>query len=150
MIWPQNRLYDFLQFHLKTAGCGFLALGLKTDSYGLVIWTSKSSQWFLVCVSKSSRQMFVGCAPKPTGGWYGARHMLRSIDLLCLEESRVRIFHFASKLADTRWRVVHVAPSWRSHEDQVEDGRVDTTGCVGPCYLCFAVFLLCHMGKFVF
>jgi hypothetical protein len=33
-----------------------------------------------------------------------------------------------------------VALSWRSREDQVEDGRVDATGCVGPYYHYFAVF----------
>jgi hypothetical protein len=37
-------------------------------------------------------------------------------------------------------RVVHVAPSRRLRRRQVEDGRVDATGCVGPCYPTFAVF----------
>jgi hypothetical protein len=36
--------------------------------------------------------------------------------------------------------VVHVAPSRRLRRRQAEAGRVDTTGCVGPCYPCFAVF----------
>jgi hypothetical protein len=33
-----------------------------------------------------------------------------------------------------------VAPSWRLHRDQVEDGQVDAMGCVRPCYSYFAVF----------
>jgi hypothetical protein len=33
-----------------------------------------------------------------------------------------------------------VAPSWRLHQRQVEDGRVDAMGCVRPCYPTFAVF----------
>jgi hypothetical protein len=48
----------------------------------------------------------------------------------------------ASRLAETRRRVVHVAPSWRSREDQVEDGWVDATGCVGHCYPSFAIFYI--------
>jgi hypothetical protein len=35
-----------------------------------------------------------------------------------------------------------VAPSWRLRRRQAEDGRVDATGCVGPCYPCFVVFFL--------
>jgi hypothetical protein len=30
--------------------------------------------------------------------------------------------------------MVHVTLSWRSREDQVEDRRIDTMGCVGPYY----------------
>jgi hypothetical protein len=36
--------------------------------------------------------------------------------------------------------VVHVAPSRRLRRGQAEAGRVDATGCVGPCYPCFAFF----------
>jgi hypothetical protein len=35
-----------------------------------------------------------------------------------------------------------VAPSQRLRRRQAEAGRVDAMGCVGPCYPCFAVFLL--------
>jgi hypothetical protein len=48
----------------------------------------------------------------------------------------------ASRLAKARWRVVHVAPSWRSCADQVKDGRVDAMGSVGPCYPYFAIFIV--------
>jgi hypothetical protein len=37
-------------------------------------------------------------------------------------------------------KVVHVAPSRRLCRRQVEYGRVNATGCVGPCYPTFAVF----------
>jgi hypothetical protein len=33
-----------------------------------------------------------------------------------------------------------VAPSRRLRQRQVEDGWVDATGCVGPCYTTFIVF----------
>jgi hypothetical protein len=36
--------------------------------------------------------------------------------------------------------VVHVAPSRRSREDQVEDRWVNAMGCVGPYYPYFTVF----------
>jgi hypothetical protein len=35
---------------------------------------------------------------------------------------------------------VHVAPMRRLRQRQVEDGWVDVTGCVGPCYPIFVVF----------
>jgi hypothetical protein len=28
------------------------------------------------------------------------------------------------------------------HQRQVEDGRIDAMGCVGPCYPTFAVFIV--------
>jgi hypothetical protein len=46
----------------------------------------------------------------------------------------------AGRLAKARQRVVHMAPSQRLHQRQVEDGWVDATGCVGPCYPTFAIF----------
>jgi hypothetical protein len=47
--------------------------------------------------------------------------------------------------------VLHVAPSWRSCEDQVEDRWVDAMDYVGPCYPYFAVFIvLGHRGILVF
>jgi hypothetical protein len=38
-----------------------------------------------------------------------------------------------------RW-MVHMAPSRRLRQRQIEDGRVDATGCVGPCYPTITVF----------
>jgi hypothetical protein len=38
--------------------------------------------------------------------------------------------------------MVHVASSPRLRGDQVEDGWVDATGCVGPCYTCFVIFIV--------
>jgi hypothetical protein len=37
-------------------------------------------------------------------------------------------------------RMVYVAQSRRSREDEVNDGQVDATGCVGPCYPYFIIF----------
>jgi hypothetical protein len=48
----------------------------------------------------------------------------------------------ASRLVEARWQVVHVAPLWRLHEDQVEDGRVDAMVCIGPCYPYLSVFFV--------
>jgi hypothetical protein len=38
--------------------------------------------------------------------------------------------------------VVHVALSRRLCLRQVEDGRIDATSCVGPCYPTFVVFIV--------
>jgi hypothetical protein len=60
-------------------------------------------------------------------------------------------FSLALRLVEARHRVVHVAPSRMSREDQVEDGWVDVTDDIGPCYPYFAVFyVLDLMGILVF
>jgi hypothetical protein len=51
-------------------------------------------------------------------------------------------FSLASRMVAVRGWMVHVTPSRRLRRSQVEDGRVDTTGYVGPCYSCFIVFIL--------
>jgi hypothetical protein len=69
-------------------------------------------------------------------------HTLRSSGLLHHEASRARVSQFASKLAEERWQVVHVASSWRSREDEVEDGWVDVMGCIGLFYPNFTIFVV--------
>jgi hypothetical protein len=59
-----------------------------------------------------------------------------------VDVSWARIFQFVSKLAEARQRVVHVAPSQRSREDQAKDRQVDAMGCVGPYYSCFIIFIV--------
>jgi hypothetical protein len=46
----------------------------------------------------------------------------------------------ALRLVKARRRVVHVAPSRRLRQDQVENRWVNATGYVRPCYPCFTVF----------
>jgi hypothetical protein len=47
--------------------------------------------------------------------------------------------------------VMHVAPSQKSREDQVENGRVDATGYIGPCYPYLSIFfVLAPRGILVF
>jgi hypothetical protein len=48
----------------------------------------------------------------------------------------------ALRLANARRWAMHVAPSQRLRWSQVKDGWVDATGYIGPCYPCFAVFML--------
>jgi hypothetical protein len=48
----------------------------------------------------------------------------------------------ASRLAEARRQVLHVAPLQRLRRSQVEDGWVDAIGFVVPCYPCFVVFIL--------
>jgi hypothetical protein len=73
-------------------------------------------------------------------------HTSRFSGLLCMKASRVRISQFASRLADVRQYVVHVAPSRDSIVEVASSSnrkrQVDATGCVESCYPCFAVFIL--------
>jgi hypothetical protein len=38
--------------------------------------------------------------------------------------------------------MVHVTSSRMSHEDEVEDGRVDATGCIAVFYPYFVIFIV--------
>jgi hypothetical protein len=58
------------------------------------------------------------------------------------KQGRLGFPSLASRLVEARQWVVHVAPSRRLRRSQVEHGRVDAMGYVGPCYPCFAVFFL--------
>jgi hypothetical protein len=69
-------------------------------------------------------------------------HVSRSSGLLRVKVSRARVFKFASKLAEERQQVVHVASSWRLCKDEVKDRRVDATGCIRLFYPYFAVFVV--------
>jgi hypothetical protein len=81
----------------------------------------------------------------------GAGHTSRSSSLLCMEANRARVSQFASKPTEARQQVVHVALSWRLHRDQVKNGWVNATGCIGPCYPYFVIFIaLGLMGILVF
>jgi hypothetical protein len=81
----------------------------------------------------------------------GAGHTSRSSGLLHVEVSQARVSQFTSKLAEARRQVMHVALSWRSREDQVEDGWINAMGYVRLCYPCFAVFfVLGYRGNLVF
>jgi hypothetical protein len=47
--------------------------------------------------------------------------------------------------------MVHMIPSRRLRQDQVEDERIDATCCVGPCYAYFVIFIvLNHSDILVF
>jgi hypothetical protein len=70
----------------------------------------------------------------------GVGHASRSSSLLHVKATQARVFQFASKLAEARQRVVHVAPSRRSRENKIEDGWVDAIGCVGLLYPKIVIF----------
>jgi hypothetical protein len=71
----------------------------------------------------------------------GAKHMSRSSGMLCVEACRDRVSQSDLKIGLCAVRMVCVVSSWRLHRDQVEDGRVDATGCVRLCYpLLFSLY----------
>jgi hypothetical protein len=71
----------------------------------------------------------------------GAGHTSRFSGLLRLEVSRARVSQSSLKTGGgTAW-MVHMASSWRSHEDEVEDGPVDVTGYIRHFYPNFTVLL---------
>jgi hypothetical protein len=38
--------------------------------------------------------------------------------------------------------MVHMASSWRSRGDEIEDGRVDAMSCIRICYPNFVIFIV--------
>jgi hypothetical protein len=113
-------------------GGGFSSLGLKTSSYSLVIWASNSPRWFFSLDLKTKQATVCWLHHKNRREGNGVVHASRYSGLLGMEASWARIFQFASKLVEARRRVAHVTPSWRSREDQVEDGWVNEMSCVRP------------------
>jgi hypothetical protein len=112
-VGPQNRWL------------GFPGLGLKISSSTLVIWDLKSPQRFLGLGIKIKQSLVCWLRHKIDGGrmtWDTRRDLAA-----CLAWKQVTLgfSSLASRLAEARRRVVHVAPSQRLLRDQVEDGRVD-------------------------
>jgi hypothetical protein len=131
LVEPQNQ-----------GGGGFPSLGLKTGDYDLVIWASKSPRRFLGLSLRTKQASVCQLRHKidvRATAWDTRRDLAT-----CFPWKQVWLGFSspASRLAEARRRVVHMAPLRRLRRSQVEDGQVDAMGCVGRCYPCFAVFVL--------
>jgi hypothetical protein len=74
-------------------------------------------------------------------------HASRSSGLPRVEASLARVSQFGLKTDGGVTMGGACGTIARLRRRQVEDGRVDATGCVGPCYLIFVVFnVLDSMG----
>jgi hypothetical protein len=141
VVWPQNYWYGFLIEPQNQGGGGFFSLGLKTSRYGLMIWTSKSTRRFLGLGLKTKQASVCQLHHKTDGRamkWDTRRDLAA-----CFTWKQVWLgfLSLTSRLAEARRRVLHVAPSRRLHQSQVEDGQVDVTGCIGPFYPTFFVLM---------
>jgi hypothetical protein len=129
-------------FEPQNQGRWFISgLGLKTGSYSVVIWASKSPRRFLGLCLKTKRAMVCRLCHKTDRKMkmaWGTRWDLAA--WFAWKQVGLGFPSLASRLSEARRRVVHVAPSWRSREDQVEDGWVDATSCIGPYYPYFIIF----------
>jgi hypothetical protein len=117
----------------------WLSLKTKVDSLS-VVWPQNHWDGFLQFGLNTGGDGF---------SRFGSRQDLAT----CFTQKQVGLgfSSLASRLVEARRRVVHVVPSRRSREDQVEDGRVDATGYIEPCYSCFAIFfVLGRWGILVF
>jgi hypothetical protein len=74
----------------------------------------------------------------------------RSSGLLHLETSQARVSQSSLRTGGGMTQMMHVASLWRSRGDEIEDGWVDVTGCIGLFYPNFAIFVvLGHKGSLV-
>jgi hypothetical protein len=69
-------------------------------------------------------------------------HASKSSSLLLVKASQARVSRPVLKTSGGTAQMVHVTSSRRLRRDQVEDGRVDAMGYVGPCYPYFTVFIV--------
>jgi hypothetical protein len=139
-VWPQNRWRRFSLILPQNRWLWFPNLCLKTGSSDLMIWVSKSPRQILGLSLKIKQTSICRLQHKTNGGrmpWDTRRHLTA-----CFAWKQVALGFpsLASRLADARRRVVHVAPLQRLRRDQVEDGWVDVMNCVRPCYAYFTVF----------
>jgi hypothetical protein len=122
LVWPQNRCRWVSRFGPQNRK-------LRVGDLGLKITVTVS--WFGL---QNQAGLGLSVAPKTDGG-RTVRDMHRDLPTCFTWKQVVLAFpSLASRLAETRWWVVNVASSRRSHGVQVEDERVDVMGCVGPCY----------------
>jgi hypothetical protein len=119
LVWPVS------QFGPQNRQLQFGDLGLKI---------TETVSWF---VPQNQVDDGLLVAPQNRRVVDDAGHALRSSVLLRLEASRDRVSQFASKLAVERPRVVHVASSQTSREDEVKDGWVDAMGRIGLFYIVY-------------
>jgi hypothetical protein len=128
-VWPQNRWV------------GFLGLDLKTGSCGLVIWASKSPRWFFGLGLKTKQASVCQLCHKIDGGRMTCDTSQDLVACFAWKQVALGFSSLAKRPAEARRRMVHVAPSWRLHQDQVEDKWIDVMGCVGPYYPYFTILL---------
>jgi hypothetical protein len=91
----------------------------------------------------AQNQAGYGLLVAPQNRWEnddGLGHASRYSGLLRVKASRARVFQFSLKTGGGATRMVHLTSMRRLRQGQVEDRRVDTMNCVGPCYPCFIVF----------
>jgi hypothetical protein len=100
-----------------------------TSKPAALSWASKSPRRFLGLGLKTNQTSVYRLRHKTDGGrsaWDTHRDLA-----VCFTWKQVCLGFFS---------LVHVAPLRRLRRRQVEDGRVDATCYVGPCYPIFAVF----------
>jgi hypothetical protein len=105
LVWPQNRWL------------GVPDLGLKTGSSSLVIWTSKSLRWFLGLDLKTKQASVCRLRHKTNRGRMTRDTRRDLIACFAWKQVTLRFPSPASRQAEARRRVVHVATSRRSRED---------------------------------
>ena len=122
--------------HVETRSAGFLVEPQNQGRRfpGLVIWASKSPRRFLGLGLKTKQASVCRLRHKTDGG-RTARDTRRDL-AACFGAKQVWLGFpsLASRLAEARRRMVHVASSRRLRRVEAEDGRADATGCVGLFY----------------
>jgi hypothetical protein len=77
-------------------------------------------------------------------------HVLRFSGLLHVEASQVMLSYSGLKTDGGAAWMVHVTLLQRLRRYQVENGWVDVTGCVRPCYPYFIIFIVLeHISSLV-
>jgi hypothetical protein len=130
LVEPQNQGRRVFRFGPQNRQLQFGDLGLKFTS--TVSWFGPQNQ----------AGDGLSVVPQNQQKENGMGHVLRSKGLLRLEASRARVFQFASKLVETRRRMVHIVSSQRSREDEAEDGWINAMDCIGLFYPNFVIFVV--------
>jgi hypothetical protein len=138
-VEPQNQGRRVSRFEPQNRQLRFVDLDLKITA--TVSWFGPQNQaGFSLSVAPQNQKREVS-----TGYTSG------SSSLLHVEALLARVSSLVSRLAKERWWLLHVAPLQRLRRVEVEDGWVDTMGCVAPFYPNITVFyVLGPMSDLVF
>jgi hypothetical protein len=145
VVWPQNHSDIFTGLASKPVATVSGGLASKTvvtvSRVGPQNWQLRFSDLSLKITATVS-WLGLSVAPQNRRREVNAGHASRSSGLLHVEASLARVFQSGLKADGGVTRVVYVTLSWRLRQGQVEDGRVDVMSCIGPCYSCFAIFII--------
>jgi hypothetical protein len=143
--WPDDREVGWHRVRstpcIRRSGAHVSWLNLKTKVDGFSVWTSKPASLVLWFEPQNQVSFDLSAVPQNWQREVGTEHASRSSEG---KQIGLGFPSLTSRLVEALLWVVHVTSSLMLRRDEVEDGWVDVTGCVGPSYPKISVFYVLY------